>query len=96
MRACLRLTVDLQVSFESGASSWILGFALVRSRVLQLNVGNFQHGLRLPKPRFFGDVAVYLPPCDCWHGTARREKKKRDYILSKHSVEENEQDLRTV
>lgn len=70
-----RLTVDLQMSFESGASSGILGFAFVSSRVLQLNVGDFQHRLGLAQPRLFRDVAIYLPPCDCWHRTVTTEER---------------------
>lgn len=70
----LWLTVDLQVSFESGSSSGILGFAFISSRVLQLNVGDFQHRLGLAQPRLFGDVAIYLPPCDCRHWTVTREE----------------------
>lgn len=71
----LGLTVDLQVSFACGSSSGILGFAFVSSRVLQLNVGDFQHRLGLAEPRLFGDVAIYLPPCDCRHWTVTREER---------------------
>lgn len=81
----LRLTVDLEMSFECGASSWIFSFTLVRSWVLQLNVGNLQHSLWLSKSRFLGDVAIYLPPCDCRHWALRREEW---YYTLKYSLGE--------
>lgn len=70
----LRLTVNLQMAFEGCASSGILSFAFISSRVLQLNVGDFQNCLGLPKSCFFGDVAIYLPPCNCWHWAVTTEE----------------------
>lgn len=78
----LKLTVDLQMPLESIASSGILSFALIRSRVVQLNVGNFKHCLGLPEPCFFGDVAIYLPPCDCWHWAAMTEVKQNKGVCT--------------
>lgn len=68
------LTVHLDVSPEGRSSSGVLRFTLVTSCVVQLDVGNLQHRLRLPESRLFWDVPVNLPPCDGWDGAERQRE----------------------
>lgn len=69
------LTVDLDVSPEGRSSSGVVGFTLIASSVVQLDVWNLQYSLRLAESSLFWDVPIDLPPRDGWNRTERETQR---------------------
>ena len=71
-------TIEGQSTSSDVLAHLVLSHTLVPARVVLLEAGDLQHGVRILHFDFAGEGDAVSPlPCDLWDGAAKRDRRRK-------------------